>query len=72
MSPGAGRSGAQSDQRKERVSKSPGRLAWIGRGAWAVADGIYLYQSAVGTYSEGTPLDSVWLLGDLAIAVHPS
>ncbi|HEX8752259.1 MAG TPA: diguanylate cyclase [Solirubrobacterales bacterium] len=43
-------------------------LIFLGIGAWAVADGIYLYQSAVGSYVEGTPLDSIWLLGNLSLA----
>jgi two-component system cell cycle response regulator len=43
-------------------------LIGLGVAAWAAADGVYLYQSAVGTYVEGTPLDSLWLLGEVAIA----
>jgi two-component system, cell cycle response regulator len=34
----------------------------------AVADGIYLYELAHGTYAVGTPLDTLWLLGVLILA----
>ncbi|HEY3827673.1 MAG TPA: diguanylate cyclase [Solirubrobacteraceae bacterium] len=34
----------------------------------AVADGVYLFQEAHGTYSVGTPLDSLWLLSVLILA----
>jgi diguanylate cyclase (GGDEF)-like protein len=35
----------------------------------AIGDGIYLYQTAVGTYSEGTYLDLVWPLSLVLIAL---
>jgi diguanylate cyclase (GGDEF)-like protein len=49
----------------------PGRaLALIGGGvvSFAFADSIYLYQSAIGTYAEGRPLDALWPLGTMLIA----
>jgi two-component system cell cycle response regulator len=46
-------------------------VSWllIGAGlvAWGAADAIYLYQEATGTYQGGF-LDSMWLIGGLAIA----
>jgi diguanylate cyclase (GGDEF)-like protein len=33
-----------------------------------VADGIFLYQTATGTYENGVFLDSVWLIGGVSIA----
>jgi hypothetical protein len=49
----------------------PGR-AWIflaaGLAVNALADGTYLYREATTGYSEGTVLDSSWLLGNLLIA----
>ncbi|MDX6583171.1 MAG: hypothetical protein QOI10_2355 [Solirubrobacterales bacterium] len=42
-------------------------LIGIGIAAWAVADPIYLYQTATGTYAGGY-LDSLWLIGGVAIA----
>jgi two-component system cell cycle response regulator len=50
----------------------PGR-AWalIGAGVLlnTVGDGIYLYQVAVGTYAEGTPLDLAWPLSLVLVAL---
>ncbi len=40
----------------------------IGFAVTAVADGIYLYELAHGTYTVGTPLDTLWLLGALVLA----
>jgi diguanylate cyclase (GGDEF)-like protein len=49
----------------------PGR-AWvllgIGFGVTAIADGIFLVQSAKGTYTEGTVLDALWPAGLLLVA----
>ncbi len=42
-------------------------LIAAGLAAWAVADPIYLYQTATGTYAGGY-VDSLWLVGGLAIA----
>ena len=42
-------------------------LVGIGLAAWGVADPIYLYQEATGSYAGGY-LDSLWLVGGLAIA----
>jgi diguanylate cyclase (GGDEF)-like protein len=42
-------------------------LIGAGIATWAVADGIYLYQQATSTYVGGY-LDSLWLVGGLAIA----
>jgi diguanylate cyclase (GGDEF)-like protein len=39
----------------------------IGLVAWAIADPIYLYQTATGSYAGGY-VDSLWLAGGLAIA----
>lgn len=33
----------------------------------AVADGVYLYQSAAGTYAEGYPVDSAWVAANLML-----
>ncbi len=35
--------------------------------AMAVADGVYLFQEAHGTYAVGTPLDSLWLFSALIL-----
>jgi two-component system cell cycle response regulator len=40
--------------------------------AFAVADSIYLYQSAVGSYGAGTPLEAGWAVSALLIAVGAS
>jgi two-component system cell cycle response regulator len=40
----------------------------MGFAVTAVADGIYLYELAHGTYAVGTPLDTLWLLGVLILA----
>ena len=49
----------------------PGRV-WVLIGgalaASALADGIFLYQSAAGTYVEGTPLDALWPASLLLLA----
>ena len=42
-------------------------LIGLGIATWGVADGIYLYQQATSTY-DGGYLDSLWLIGGLAIA----
>ena len=46
-------------------------LGWVlialGMATWAVADGVYLYQSATSVY-DGGYLDSLWLIGGLLIA----
>src|SRR5690242_5513103 len=48
----------------------PGR-AWtfigVGLGLAAVADSVFLYQSANGTYTEGTVLDAMWPLAALIL-----
>ena len=36
---------------------------------WAVGDGIYLYQVAVGTYEEYTLLDTTWPLASVLVAL---
>jgi diguanylate cyclase (GGDEF)-like protein len=50
----------------------PGRM-WLYLGAGftvtAVADGIYLYEAASGTYIEGTILDTMWPAATLLIAL---
>jgi two-component system cell cycle response regulator len=47
--------------------------AWIVIGAglavFAVADSVYLYQVAVGTYVEGTLLDAGWVVGMVLLAL---
>lgn len=40
----------------------------MGFAVTAVADGVYLYELAHGTYTVGTPLDTLWLLGALILA----
>lgn len=40
----------------------------VGLGLWVVADGIYSYQSAAGTYASGDPLDVAWPLASIAMA----
>ncbi len=42
-------------------------LVGIGLAAWGLADLVYLYQDATGSYNGGY-LDSLWLVGGLAIA----
>ncbi len=42
-------------------------LIALGIAAWGVADGVYLYQTATSTY-DGGYLDSLWLVGGIAIA----
>ncbi len=42
-------------------------LIGLGLATWAVADGVYLYQSATSVY-DGGYLDSLWLIGGLLIA----
>ena len=42
-------------------------LIGVGIATWGVADAIYLYQDATSTY-DGGYLDSLWLIGGLAIA----
>ena len=42
-------------------------LVGFGLATWGVADFIYLYQEATGTYAGGY-LDSMWLIGGIAIA----
>ncbi len=42
-------------------------LIGLGIATWAVADAIYLYQTATSTY-DGGYLDSLWLVGGIAIA----
>jgi signal transduction histidine kinase len=49
----------------------PGRAwAFIGAGlvANACADGAFLYLTATNSYTEGTPIDSLWLLGSVLVA----
>ncbi len=50
----------------------PGRM-WLflgfGMAVNAVADGIYLYEAAAGTYIEGTILDTLWPASTLLLAV---
>ena len=36
---------------------------------WAIGDGIYLYQAAVGTYEEYTLLDTTWPLASVLVAL---
>ncbi len=40
----------------------------VGLGVWAVADTVYLYQSAVGSYAGGDPLDIAWPLAAITMA----
>jgi two-component system cell cycle response regulator len=51
-----------------------GTFGWIAAGmcAFAVADSIYLYQSAVGSYKPGTPLEAGWAVSAVLIAVGAS
>ena len=51
-----------------------GTFGWIAAGmcAFAVADSIYLYQSAVGSYQPGTPLEAGWAVSAVLIAVGAS
>jgi len=42
-------------------------LVGLGIVTWGVADAVYLYQDATGTY-DGGYLDSLWLIGGIAIA----
>jgi two-component system cell cycle response regulator len=50
-----------------RADRSFGFIA-MGFAVTAVADGIYLYELAHGSYAVGTPLDTLWLLGTLILA----
>jgi two-component system cell cycle response regulator len=43
-------------------------LIGLGIAVWGVADGIFLYQTATGTYENGVFLDSLWLIGGVSIA----
>jgi len=45
------------------------RLLALAFGVWAVADTIYLYQTALGTYREYTVLDTAWPAAYVLIAV---
>jgi diguanylate cyclase (GGDEF)-like protein len=50
----------------------PGRswaLLGLGLLAWGLADTVYLYQAAAGTYVEGRPLDLLWPLGMWLVAL---
>ena len=51
-----------------------GTFGWIAAGmcAFAVADSIYLYQSAIGSYTAGTPLEAGWAASAVLIAVAAS
>ena len=51
-----------------------GTFGWIAVGmcAFAVADSIYLYQSAVGSYTAGTALEAGWALSAVLIVVAAS
>jgi two-component system cell cycle response regulator len=51
-----------------------GTFGWIAAGmcAFAVADSIYLYQAAVGSYTAGTPLEAGWAASAVLIAVAAS
>jgi two-component system cell cycle response regulator len=52
----------------------PATFGWIAAGmcAFAVSDSIYLYQSAVGSYTAGTPLEAGWAVSGLLMAVGAS
>jgi two-component system cell cycle response regulator len=49
-------------------------FGWIGAGLclFAVADCIYLYQSATGSYTSGTPLEAGWAVSAVLIAAAAS
>jgi two-component system cell cycle response regulator len=51
-----------------------GMFGWIAAGmcAFAVADSIYLYQSAVGSYTAGTSLEAGWAASAVLVAVAAS
>ena len=51
-----------------------GTFGWIAAAmcAFAVADSIYLYQSAVGSYTAGTPLEAGWAASAVLIAAIAS
>jgi two-component system cell cycle response regulator len=55
------------------VGSAAGRRDWIliagGLLASGIADGVYLYEEATGSYAEGTLVDSVWLVGAGLVAL---
>ncbi|MBM2822162.1 MAG: diguanylate cyclase/phosphodiesterase [Thermoleophilia bacterium] len=50
-----------------RLDRQVGLLA-LGLGTFAIADSLYLYRVAAGTYEVGTVLDSLWLIGIALLA----
>jgi diguanylate cyclase (GGDEF)-like protein len=50
---------------------APGFYGWIGAGlvTFAVADTVYTYRVALGSYEVGTPLDALWAVGLAIVAV---
>ncbi|MDP9434085.1 MAG: EAL domain-containing protein [Actinomycetota bacterium] len=57
------------------LSGRPRRSLWVlaaGLMVFLVADIVYLFQSAAATYGAGTPLDAVWVLGALVMALAPA
>ncbi len=50
-----------------QLDRQVGLLA-LGLGTFAVADSLYLYRVAAGTYEVGTVLDSLWLIGIALLA----
>ena len=50
-----------------RLDRQVGVLA-LGLGTFAIADSLYLYRVAAGTYEVGTVLDSLWLVGIALLA----
>ncbi|HXA42593.1 MAG TPA: EAL domain-containing protein [Candidatus Solibacter sp.] len=49
----------------------PGRMWWLlgtGLAIFAAADSVYVLRVTDGTYTTGTPLDSLWLIGTFLIA----
>ena len=50
-----------------RLDRQVGLLA-LGLGTFAIADSLYLYRVAAGTYEVGTVLDSLWLVGIALLA----
>jgi diguanylate cyclase (GGDEF)-like protein len=52
-----------------RRAGSTWRLLALAFGVWAVADSVYLYQTAVGTYREYTVLDTGWPAAYVLIAL---
>ena len=65
----AGRSGDRRHRRRPREARPHWLVLRPGHAVFAVADSIYAYTVAKGTYVEGGPLDILWPIGVLVIGL---